>query len=126
MLARCIDSVNVVLGASTDDAMGDMAVSPAAGSVVFGSGVHSRGFTLPQFARHCAKKVFGCAVPSPLLMRRTCLCVYWCVQLHMRASVLATRLWGDWYFNASTQSWSRVNDGKCKRGFIALIWCVYD
>ena len=47
---KSIDIVNVIISTYTDDEgpMGDVSVSPAKGTVCFGSGLHSFGFTLTK------------------------------------------------------------------------------
>nr|WNS68467.1 eukaryotic elongation factor 2 [Trichomonas gallinae] len=60
---KSIDMVNVIIATYTDESgpMGDITVSPAKGTVAFGSGLHSFGFTVTKFARIYATK-FGVPV----------------------------------------------------------------
>ncbi|KAG8921060.1 Elongation factor 2, partial [Tulasnella sp. 417] len=88
---RTIESVNVIISAYHDEALGDVKVYPDKGTVAFGSGLHGWAFTLRQFATRYAKK-FG--VDKDKMM---------------------TRLWGDNYFNPATKKWSTkatTDDGK--------------
>jgi elongation factor 2 len=64
---KSIDMVNVIIATYTDETgpMGDVSVSPAKGTVCFGSGLHSFGFTLTKFAKIYAAK-FG--VPTKKLL----------------------------------------------------------
>ena len=55
---RAIESVNVVVATYSDEAMGDLQVSPEAGTIAFGSGLHQWAFTLSRFAKIYAEK-FG-------------------------------------------------------------------
>ena len=48
---RAIESVNVVVATYSDEAMGDLQVSPEAGTIAFGSGLHQWAFTLSRFAK---------------------------------------------------------------------------
>jgi len=57
---RAIESVNVVIATYYDDLLGNVQVYPEEGTVGFGSGLHSWGFTVLKFAREYAKK-FGIA-----------------------------------------------------------------
>ncbi|KAG8912497.1 Elongation factor 2 [Tulasnella sp. 417] len=88
---RTIESVNVIISAYHDEALGNVQVYPDKGTVAFGSGLHGWAFTLRQFATRYAKK-FG--VDKEKMM---------------------TRLWGDNYFNPATKKWSAkatTGDGK--------------
>lgn len=51
--SKAIDMVNVIIATYTDEQgpMGDITVSPAKGTVAFGSGLHSFGFTVRKFAK---------------------------------------------------------------------------
>ena len=57
---QAIDDVNAIIATlvNEDGPMGDVTVSPALGSVCFGSGLHSFGFTLNKFAKFYSK-MFG-------------------------------------------------------------------
>jgi elongation factor 2 len=61
--AKNIDMVNVIISTYTDESgpMGDVTVSPAKGTVCFGSGLHAFGFTIRKFAKIYASK-FGVPV----------------------------------------------------------------
>jgi elongation factor 2 len=61
--SKSIDMVNVIISTYTDDSgpMGDISVSPAKGTVCFGSGLHAFGFTLTKFAKMYSIK-FGVPV----------------------------------------------------------------
>lgn len=102
MFSRSIESVNVVIATYLDDLLGDVQVYPESGTVGFGSGLQSWGFTLTKFANMYSAK-FG--VP---------------------ASKLITKLWGDNFFNAAKGKWTKhqfSDDGKTqyKRGFCHFI-----
>lgn len=60
---KSIDMVNVIIATYTDEngPMGDITVSPAKGTVAFGSGLHSFGFTVTKFAKIYAAR-FGVPV----------------------------------------------------------------
>ena len=83
--ARAIESVNVVIDMCRDHVMGDLQVDPTVGTVGFGSALQGWGFTLSVFADQYHKK-FG--LDKANLMRR---------------------MWGDWFFNAKSNKWSKVH-----------------
>merc|ERR1712038_62417 len=64
---RTVENVNVIIatygGADEDSIMGDISIHPTAGTVGFGSGLHSWAFSLKQFADIYAKK-FNTDVPK--------------------------------------------------------------
>jgi len=100
MFSRAIESVNVVIATYNDDLLGDVQVYPEQGTVGFGSGLHSWGFTLGKFATFYSKK-FG--VPKAKLM---------------------TKLWGSNFFNAAKRKWTSkqfVDGVELKRGFSQFI-----
>jgi elongation factor 2 len=101
MFSRSIESVNVVIATYNDDLLGDVQVYPEQGTVGFGSGLQSWGFTLTKFANMYAAK-FG--VPVAKLMEK---------------------LWGDNYFNTDKNKWSSKQFGEngqtYKRGFCQFI-----
>jgi len=101
MFSRAIESVNVVIATYNVDALGDVQVYPEEGTVGFGSGLHSWGFTLVKFAETYSKK-FG--VPKKKLMQK---------------------LWGNNFFNAAKRKWTSKQfdkDGnQLKRGFCQFI-----
>jgi len=78
---KSIDNVNVIISTYTDaeGPMGDLKVSPAKGTVCFGSGLHGFGFTLTKFAKMYAAK-FG--VPAKKLMPQLWGERYWDPQSH--------------------------------------------
>jgi elongation factor 2 len=100
MFSRAIESVNVVIATYNDDMLGDVQVYPEQGTVGFGSGLHSWGFTLVRFAKFYSAK-FG--VPFDKLM---------------------TKLWGGNFFNAKKRKWTSkqfVDGEELKRGFCQFI-----
>ncbi|PIK55501.1 translation elongation factor 2 [Apostichopus japonicus] len=86
---RIVESINVIVSTyTTDDGpMGDIQVSPAAGTVGFGSGLHGWAFTLKQFAEIYSKK------------------------FKIEPAKLMKRLFGDQFYNAKEkemeQGWRR-------------------
>jgi len=97
--SRTIESANVIIATYPDEAIGDVQVYPEKGTVAFGSGKESWGFTLNRFAKMYASK-FG--VDEAKMMRR---------------------LWGNNYYDAKNKKWVRVNpDGKLKRAFVQFIF----
>jgi len=100
MFSRAIESVNVVIATYNDDMLGDVQVYPEEGTVGFGSGLHSWGFTLVKFAKFYSAK-FG--VPRAKLMKK---------------------LWGANFFNAKKKKWTSkqfVDGAELKRGFCQFI-----
>jgi len=99
--ARSIESVNVVIATYRDDLLGDVQVYPEKGTVGFGSGLHSWGFTIGRFAKMYASK-FG--VPKEKMMER---------------------LWGDSFFDAKNKKWSskmyNKDNEKLERAFCTFI-----
>jgi elongation factor 2 len=49
-LNKVIESANIIIATYNDSLLGDSQVNPAHGTVAFGSGLHSWGFTLGKFA----------------------------------------------------------------------------
>ena len=95
---RAIESVNVIVATYNDEALGDVQVDPAKGTVAFGSGLHQWAFTLKRFARTYGAK-FG--VPEEKMVQK---------------------LWGDWYFDAERKVWTTANkDGSLERAFCQFI-----
>jgi len=74
--SRAIESVNVIISTYNDALLGDVQVYPERGTVAFGSGLHSWGFTLMKFARIYAEK------------------------FNIETDKMMQKLWGDWYFDA--------------------------
>jgi len=85
---RAIESVNVVIATYYDELLGNVQVYPEEGTVGFGSGLHSWGFTVLRFAREYAKK-FGIAEKK-----------------------LMKKFWGDNYFDQDAKKWTTKNVGK--------------
>jgi elongation factor 2 len=79
--SKSVDNVNVIIATYTDTEgpMGDLMVSPAIGTVCFGSGLHGFGFTLTKFARMYSAR-FG--IPIDTLM---------------------PQLWGERYWDAASK-----------------------
>jgi len=99
--ARAIESVNVIVATYKDDLLGEIQVYPNMGTVGFGSGLQSWGFTIERFAMMYMKK-FG-----------------------IKKEQMMKKLWGDSFFNPSTKKWMDTqftDDGKkLDRGFVTLI-----
>jgi len=99
--ARAIESVNVIISTYQDKLMGDVCVYPEFGTVGFGSGLQSWGFTIFKFANMYASK-FG-----------------------VKLDRMMKRLWGDNFFNQKTKKWSNkpiADDGtKLERGFVTFV-----
>jgi len=96
--ARAIESVNVIIATYNDELLGDVQVYPDRGTVAFGTGLHSWGFTLKKFARMYAKK-FG--VDEDKMMQK---------------------LWGDWYYDDESKKWKTSSEGgRLKRAFCQFI-----
>lgn len=68
-------------------------VSPAAGTVGFGSGLHGWAFTLKQFAEIYSKK------------------------FKIEPAKLMKRLFGDQFYNAKEKKWNKVGGEGYVRGF---------
>jgi len=96
---RIIENVNVIVCtyAEEDGPMGDIQVSPASGTVGFGSGLHGWAFTLKQFAEMYAAK-FG--IDEMKLMRK---------------------LWGDSFYNAKEKKWQKDSAGGGVRAFAQFV-----
>jgi len=98
---RAIESVNVVIATYLDDQLGDVQVYPEEGTVSFGSGIQSWGFSVGKFARLYATKL---KIPEKKLM---------------------AKLWGDNYFDAKAKKWTKKNtaaDGeKLSRSFVEFV-----
>eukprot|EP00463_Aulacantha_scolymantha_P004831 TRINITY_DN59_c0_g2_i1.p1 TRINITY_DN59_c0_g2~~TRINITY_DN59_c0_g2_i1.p1 ORF type:complete len:458 (+),score=108.41 TRINITY_DN59_c0_g2_i1:515-1888(+) len=88
--ARVKESVNVVVETYKDDLLGDVQVEPENGTVGFGSGLQSWGFTITRFALMYSSK-FG-----------------------VKKDKLMKKLWGDNYFNPSTKKFTSKNRMKVK------------
>jgi elongation factor 2 len=95
---RAIESVNVVVATYSDEAMGDLQVSPDAGTIAFGSGLHQWAFTLSRFAKLYSEK-FG-----------------------IEEDKMRSKLWGDNYFNKKTNKWTKKpGDDNLPRAFCQFI-----
>jgi elongation factor 2 len=96
-----IENVNVTVSVYQNDELGDWRVDPAKGTVAFASGYYGWGFTLDTFARYYAGKV------------------------GMEWQKLRRRLWGDWFFDESSNKFTRVReraDGTANpRGFCQFV-----
>jgi len=88
--SRVKESVNVVIETYKDDLLGNVQVEPEDGTVGFGSGLQSWGFTITRFADLYASK-FGVA-----------------------KNKLMKKLWGENYFNPSTKKFTSKNRMKVK------------
>jgi elongation factor 2 len=101
MFSRSIESVNVVIATYNDDLLGDVQVYPETGTVGFGSGLHSWGFSLTVFAERYSRK-FG-----------------------VKKEKLMQKLWGDNFYNTDKNKWTSKQysaDGKkYERGFCQFI-----
>lgn len=75
----------------------NLKVSPASGTVGFGSGLHGWAFTLKQFAEMYAAK-FG--IDEMKLMRK---------------------LWGDSFYNAKEKKWQKDSAGGGVRAFAQFV-----
>jgi len=99
---RVVEDVNVIIatygGADDESPMGQLMIHPTAGTVGFGSGLHSWAFSLKQFADIYAKK-FNTDVPK-----------------------LMKKLWGDNFYDAKNKKWVK-NSCKTapKRAFVQFI-----
>jgi len=95
---KSIENVNVIVATYHDEALGDLTLSPFAGKVAFGSGLHQWAFTIKRFARTYASK------------------------FKTTRGKMIKRLWGDSYFKKDGGKWTNKPDGgKNKRGFCAFI-----
>mmetsp|Transcript_17655 Transcript_17655/g.43454 ORF Transcript_17655/g.43454 Transcript_17655/m.43454 type:complete len:856 (+) Transcript_17655:308-2875(+) len=95
---RSIESVNVIVATYNDEKLGDVQVDPTAGTVAFGSGLHQWAFTLKRFAKTYGAKF---NVPEEKMM---------------------SKLWGDWYFDASRKVWTTSDKGgTLERAFCQFI-----
>jgi len=97
---KVIENVNVIIATYCDDLLGDVQVSPAKGTVTFGSGLHGWAFTLTRFAEMYAKK-FG-----------------------VKRSKLMEKLWGDNYFDAAAKKWVKNEKGK-DGATLQRAWCQF-
>merc|ERR1711935_234245 len=99
---RVVENINVIIatygGSDPDAPLGDVMVHPTAGTVGFGSGLHSWAFTLKQFAEMYATK------------------------FKINLDKMMKHLWGDYFFDAKTKKWVKSSsDTAPKRGFVQWI-----
>merc|ERR1712166_568170 len=90
---KILENVNVIIATYMDETCGDLQVYPDRGTVAFGSGLQSWGFTLTHFAKLYAEKFK--ATPEKLIKK----------------------LWGDHFFNNKTGKWSKSEEEGTHRGF---------
>jgi len=99
--SKTIESANAIISIYRDELLGDSQVYPEKGTVAFGSGLHGWAFTLPKMAEVYAAK------------------------FNIEKEKLVKRLWGDYFFDASSKKWYRKNtndQGKqLKRGFAQFV-----
>merc|ERR1711937_223534 len=99
---RVVEDVNVIIatygGGDEDSPMGQLMIHPTAGTVGFGSGLHSWAFSLKQFADIYAAK-FNTDVPK-----------------------LMKKLWGDNFYDAKNKKWVKSQSKTApKRAFVQFI-----
>merc|ERR1711981_853543 len=99
---KILENANVIIATYNDEALGDVQVFPDKGTVAFGSGLQSWGFTLNHFANLYASK------------------------FKTDASKLIKKMWGNHFFDAKTGKWSKKEgtsaDGKpLVRGFCKFV-----
>jgi elongation factor 2 len=96
---RIVENVNVIIATYGDDdgPMGEIQVSPDAGTVGFGSGLHGWAYTLKQFAEMYSAKF---KIEIPKMMKR---------------------LWGDQFYNAKTKKWNKTGGDGYVRGYCQFI-----
>ncbi|KAH3758054.1 elongation factor 2 [Pelomyxa schiedti] len=98
---RAIETANVVIATYRPDQLGEVQVSPQAGTVAFASAIQGWAFTLHVFAKILAVK-FG--IPVDKLMEK---------------------LWGDNFFDPSSRKWKNTEVGddgsKLQRAFCQYI-----
>ena len=107
---KTLQNVNVVIATYNDPIMGELMVSPDAGTVAIGSGLQGWAFSVPRFARMYASK-FG-----------------------VEEKKMGERLWGDSFFDAKNKKWIKQDtnqDGdRLKRAFCQFcldpIYQVFD
>mgnify|MGYP001020615452 CR=1 FL=1 len=101
MFVKHIDSVNAIVSAYEQPAMGDTSICPTRGNVAFGSGLRGWAFTITTFARIYSKK------------------------FNIDQEKLMKKLWGDNYYDNKSKKWLQepVNEEResLKRAFCAFI-----
>jgi len=90
---KILENVNVIIATYMDEVCGDLQVFPDKGTVAFGSGLQSWGFTLTHFAKLYAEK------------------------FKTDPDKLIKKLWGDHFFNNKTGKWSKKQEDGHVRGF---------
>ena len=95
---RIVESVNVIIQTYGEDTpMGDIQVTPANGTVGFGSGLHGWAFTLKQFAEIYVEK------------------------FKIEPKKLMKRLWDDQFYSGTDKKWKKEPGAGYERGFCLLI-----
>ncbi|KAG8458361.1 hypothetical protein KFE25_011745 [Diacronema lutheri] len=89
-----LENVNVVIATYVDEAMGEIQVDPAKGTVSFSAGLQGWAFTLTKFSRMYAKK-FG-----------------------IDEDKMMAKLWGDNFFNATSKKWQKTAEDGAVRAFV--------
>ena len=84
---RVIENANIVMATYTDEALGDVCVSPEKGTVCFSAGLHNWAFTLTVFAKMYAAK-FG-----------------------IEQERMMGKLWGDNFFDPKEKKWTNKHTG---------------
>lgn len=97
---RVIENANVIMATYSDEALGDIQVTPEKGNVCFSAGLHGWAFTMTVFSKFYAKK-FG-----------------------VEEKKMMERLWGDNFFDQATKKWTKKDTGAatCKRGFCQFVY----
>ncbi|GJQ11278.1 hypothetical protein GpartN1_g3069.t1 [Galdieria partita] len=90
---RVIENANVIISTYQDEKLGDVQVSPEAGTVAFSAGLHGWAFTLPRMARMYAKK------------------------LGIDVQKMTERLWGNNYYDKAGKKWIKREQAGAERGF---------
>ncbi|GJD09514.1 Elongation factor 2 [Galdieria sulphuraria] len=90
---RVIENANVIISTYQDEKLGDVQVSPEAGTVAFSAGLHGWAFTLPRMARMYAKK------------------------LGIDVQKMTERLWGNNYYDKAGKKWMKREQAGAERGF---------
>ena len=96
--SRIVENVNVIIQTYGEDTpMGDIQVTPANGTVGFGSGLHGWAFTLKQFAEMYVEK------------------------FKIEPQKLMKRLWGEQFYSGTEKKWKKEASEGYERGFCLLI-----
>eukprot|EP00123_Amoebidium_parasiticum_P010054 comp19862_c0_seq1/m.23990 comp19862_c0_seq1/g.23990 ORF comp19862_c0_seq1/g.23990 comp19862_c0_seq1/m.23990 type:complete len:843 (-) comp19862_c0_seq1:284-2812(-) len=96
---RIIENINVIIATYGEEGgpMGDIQVSPIAGTVAFGTGLQSWAFTLKQFADIYASK------------------------FKMEPEKLMARFWGDNFYSNTERKWKKQAEPGYVRGFCQFV-----